>query len=82
MRTSILALVAVLVGLALAVLSVACGRSGAATRSAPPADPIAATFALAYPAKAGDEGEIRRAQDAVRAAPDQASATPAWPGPS
>ncbi len=73
MRTSILALVAVLVGLVLALLSVACGRSGVATSSAPSADPIAATFALAYAAKAGDL-EIRRAQDAVRAAPDQAGA--------
>ena len=73
MRTSIAALVAILAGLALALLSLACGRSGVAPSSAPSADPTAATFALAYPAKAG-EREIRRAQDAVRAAPDQASA--------
>ncbi len=71
-RTSILSFAAVLAGLVLAVLSVCCGRSGVVS-SAPAGDPIAATFALAYPARAED-GDIRRAQDAVRAAPDQASA--------
>ena len=74
-RTSILSLLAVLSGLALALLSVACGREGGAgpaRGSSPAADPIAATFALAYSPAAG-EAEIRRAQDAVRAAPDRAS---------
>jgi tetratricopeptide (TPR) repeat protein len=71
-RTSILSVFAVLAGLVVALLSVCCGRSSAVS-SAPAADPISATFALAYPAKA-EESEIRRAQDAVRTAPDQASA--------
>ena len=75
-RTTILSVFAVLAGLLLALLSVGCGRRGGATSSsgaAPAAQgPTAATFALAYAPAAG-EADIRRAQDAVRAAPDQAS---------
>ncbi|HEU5056841.1 MAG TPA: tetratricopeptide repeat protein, partial [Kofleriaceae bacterium] len=72
--TSILSVFAVLAGLVLALLSVCCGRSGSGARSgaAPAGEAISATFALAYQ-PAADELEIRRAQDAVRAAPDQAS---------
>src|SRR5262245_56106761 len=67
-RTSILSS-----GLVLATLSVSCGSGRApSARRESAADPIAATFALAY-AKAG-EVEIQRAQDAVRAAPEQARA--------
>jgi len=68
-RTSILSS-----GLVLATLSIGCGSGRApSARRESAADPIAATFALAYAAKAG-EVEIQRAQDAVRAAPEQARA--------
>ncbi len=73
-RTSILWICAVLAGLGLALFAVSCGSGGApSARRESTADPIAATFAMAYAPKAG-EVEIQRAQDAVRAAPDQARA--------
>ena len=72
-RTSILSIIAVLAGILLALLSISCGGSGNREAPRPAADPIAATFALAYPAADG-EIEIRRAQDAVRADPDRAGA--------
>jgi len=72
-RTSLLSIFALLAGLVLALVAVCCNR-GSAQSSAHPVDPaISATFALSYAPAAG-EVEIRQAQEAVRAHPDQAAA--------